>query len=145
MSEDKKIWMPKPGGGVDTLGTKADGLKLDWQWITEGELSPYSDSKVRRPCQSCFAEMEHFQLNALFYYDHYGADVSYHKEMIACHKVSPDDVARGEGPILVSRLQAQLMAESLLVGFHRRLQYFLNRYKFEDIPPLKPISDLKLF
>lgn len=70
----------KVGKGKDRKGTKADGLRFEWQWIPQYRHSGAPDDDNRRvPCRTCEAEVEcaagGFTFQAYYWNPHYRAEV----------------------------------------------------------------------
>lgn len=116
------------GKGVDRKGTKKDGLKLKWSWTRVCERSWFPGSKElkdnrRTPGQVCFAEYGDFLCKVIFWHTHYEARIEHCGELLLYHDKDTGDSKKGE--VLVTRLQAQLKAEQLLVDFYKELESVL--------------------
>lgn len=114
------------GKGCDRKGTKKDGLRLKWQWTRVCERSWPAGSKERKdkrrtPGQVCFAKIGRFTVEAIFWHTEYEAllgYLNYGRETLRTYKKRAEDK---DGEVLVTRLQAQLKAEQLLVEFYKEL------------------------
>ena len=114
----------KRGKGCDTLGTKKDGLKLSWNW------GMYK--KENKPGQVCFAKLGHFCLEAVFWHTDYEAQINYVSDMLVSYQKRKSDTCNPptkKEPILVTRLQAQLKAEQLLINFFNDAKKLLIKKK----------------
>ena len=103
------------GKGKDRKGTKArDGLKLNWRWLMQCQLSmaPRND-KRRLPCQTCFAIIETsvgtVELKAIDWHDEY--------EAYAC--INGERMVSERG--FTTRVKAQAAAEGMLRTFAKAL------------------------
>ncbi len=106
------------GKNCDRMGTKKDGLKLNWLWG--------SHRYEKKAGQICRAKMgEGFVLQAIFWHTNYEALVSWYGDTIVNWSKDYHDDYGGE--VLVTRLQAQLMAEKLVVDFYNDLKVFLKK------------------
>ena len=93
------------GIGCDKLGTKKDGLKFKWSWERKGK---------GKPNQCCYAEVTRlWGLEVIFWHCEYEAGVRHCDDMIVHWHKHYDDTYPGK--VLVSRLQAQLKAEQLML------------------------------
>ena len=98
------------GIGKDRLGRgKKDGLLLEWDWWTPGEVSVICKAQLKCGRGFLIAEVARFS-------NGYEARIRYHGSVIIIDK---DD--EGEIRMTQTRAAAQKRAEDLLPTFHERL------------------------
>jgi hypothetical protein len=107
------------GKGCDKLGSKKDGLSLRWSW------KKYPKAK-NRPNQCCYAELgKGWSLEVIFWHSNYEAQVRHVGEHIRSFRKDRGDTY--PGTILVTRLQAQFKAESLLLDVWDELNDLIHK------------------
>lgn len=106
------------GIGCDRKGGKKDGLALRWTWEKYG--------KKGEPSQTCYASLgEGWLLVAIFWHTNYEAGVEYYgNHIINYSKDIHDDSYKGE--VIVTRVEAQLKAEQLVLDVWKELGDLLN-------------------
>jgi len=110
------------GRGCDRLGTKKDGCALRWTW------DKYGKKRIGKPNQCCYAEVgKGWQLEVTFWHTMYEAEVRQTGEHVKSFRKEIGD--RHPGAILVTRLQAQLKAESLLLDVWNDLDRVIRKHK----------------
>lgn len=108
-SDKKKL----RGIGCDTMGDEKNGLALHWTW------DKYS--KKGKPSQCCYAEVgEGWRVSVIFWHSNYEARVEHVGDQILNYSKDVGDDY--EGDILVTRIQAQLKAEQLVIDIWQELE-----------------------
>lgn len=107
------------GKGCDKLGHRGDGLALIWTWERYG--------KKGKPSQTCYAEIgKGWCLKVIFWHTNYEARVEHVDSGIRNYNVDVGDDKR-RGKILVTRLQAQLKAEELVIEVWKELDVLIQK------------------
>lgn len=97
------------GVGCDRLGTKKDGLKAKWIW--------YNQSKT--PQQISIAKIGYFTLEAIFWHTNYEATLTW---------VGNDITSSPDKPRIITRIDAQKMAEKMLRDHYKYTKKILDKY-----------------
>jgi len=105
------------GKGCDRLGTKKDDhLAVKWTWDKNG--------KKGKPRQCCYAALgKGWALEVIFWHSCYEAGVTFCGDSMITHNIDRG----GRGVILVTRVQAQLKAEQLLLDLWDELDGVIRK------------------
>jgi len=114
MKKKRRNISDNTGKGKDRKGMKQDGLRYNWIWTRQCDLSMAPrDDKRRLPCQVCYTEFETslgwLKFEAVGWHDGYEARVNLRNERLVSIKNFP------------TRLEAQLAAEKGIIKFAKDL------------------------